>query len=77
MDKLNEKAKRDNLVMSVMKLDYIEHIIGYTSKGIMTLRLMKGGRGVDYKFFLDSVPQEVKKNKELIEAFGVGLIEKL
>ncbi len=69
MEKLNNKAKKDNEIMKVMKVSEISHIIATTNLGTLTLKLIFGGRGSDYRFTLDAVPFDDTKNKELLELF--------
>ena len=63
---LENKSKQDNYIMRTLKLEYIEHLIANTSKGVLSMRLDKGGTGKDYYLVLDAVPLDNKESKELI-----------
>lgn len=70
LEKLNEKARIDNLVMKSIKVQEISHVIANTNKGQLTLRLNLGGTGKDYRFVLDAVPFNEKDSDKLL-----GLLE--
>lgn len=72
MNKTEKRAKIDNKIMGILKVDYIEHPICHTSKGGLTIRLNK--ESSDYRFTLDAVPFLDKVNKELMNAFD-GLLD--
>lgn len=69
MKQLELKAKQDNLIMSILKTSEIGHVIATTSKGPLVLRLPFKGEAKDYRFILDAVPFDDKKNDELISLF--------
>lgn len=69
MKQLEVKAKNDNLIMSILKVSELSHVIATTNKGPLMLRLPYQGKANDYRFVLDAVPFEEKKNKELINLF--------
>ncbi len=66
---LEQKAKKDNLIMQVLKVSEINHAIAITNKGSLTLRLPYKGTAKDYRFVLDAVPLPEKLNKELINLY--------
>jgi len=69
MKQLEQKAKEDNLIMSVLKVSELGHTVASTNKGPLVLRLPYRGSARDYRFVLDAVPLDDKKNKELIKLF--------
>lgn len=73
---LKQKAKQDNSVMHVLRVAELSHVIGYTNKGTLTLKLVKDGTEKDYKFLLDAVPYPEETNKKLLEIFEGVLWEK-
>lgn len=66
MKELNAKAKKDNLVMKLLKVSSISHPIAQTSKGPLSLMLPFEGTGSDYKFVLDAVPVSEEENRALM-----------
>lgn len=69
MEALNQKAKIDNQIMKTIKVEEISHILAKTNRGELTMRLVRGGVGLDYRFFLDAVPFDDKDNEYLLELF--------
>ncbi len=69
METLTQKAKRDNQLMKLLRVNDIRHIICHTDKGDFCLGLSKGGSAKDYRFILDAVPVSDKENNELLEIF--------
>ncbi len=54
--------KKDNEIMKVLKASDLSHVVAYTNKGILTLKLVFGTN--EYRYFLDSV----QLDKEIDEA---------
>lgn len=65
MKNLEILAKKDNRVMSLLKLDEVRHVLLESDKGTLSLKLAKGGASFDYVFVLDAIPVESKYFKEL------------
>lgn len=66
MKELDKKAIKDNQIMKIMKVSEISHILADTNRGTLTLKLIFGGKGQDYRLFLDAVPFNDEENKELL-----------
>jgi hypothetical protein len=73
MKTLQDKAKIDNEIMEVLKIPFIDTIIAHTSKGNLTLRLMKDQTSDEYNFVLDSVLVSKEVNKFLLSKYN-GII---
>lgn len=67
---LKDKAKEDNVIMRILKVDEIRHTIAHTTKGDLALMLRKDQGREDYRFVLDAVPLPDEKNTELIKLFN-------
>lgn len=63
---LTQKAKDDNQIMKLLKVNEIHHVIAKTDKGDLTLMLRKGQTESDYQCVLDAVPCEKKATKQLL-----------
>ncbi len=77
MKEFDLKAKRDNKLMSVLKVNEISHIVASTDKGNLVVRLRKGEKGKDYRFVLDAVPFDDKVNKEIMALIGKQVVEQI
>ncbi len=76
MKELNLKAKRDNKIMGLLKVNQLFHNIANTDKGDLTLRIGLGGTGADYRFVLDAVPVSAENNKILMDLFKEVVVAK-
>lgn len=68
---LKQKADNDNQMMKLLKITHISHILATTDKGVLALRLDKGGNENDYYFTLDAVPLDAQNNKEMMQFLGI------
>jgi len=75
MESLKDMAKRDNELMTILKVNEIRHVVCGTDKGVFSMTLRKDGTAKDYVFVLDAVPVEPKQNKQLLSLFDGILFE--
>jgi len=65
-ENLDILAKRDNMVMTIIKTSEFSRVIAHTDKGDLCLKLPFKGTGEDYIFVLDAVPFSKDDTKLLL-----------